>query len=170
MIYLGIDPGSSGGIVALSDVDPYDPVQLAEPLSPSYATIWKTLWYFSPNSLLTNVHAYIESIPPVTYGNTFMPKTAVSSIAKLYGNYCALRMALYSLDIPFTSLSAKKWQGRLAHLLSPRKKGEETGKWKNRLKKAAQKLFPEEKITLSTADAFLLAYLCREEQSKKPAE
>lgn len=68
---------------------------------------------------------------------------------------------LYTLElckIPFQEVTPQTW---MKTYMLKKDKGESTTAWKNRLKERAQQLFPHEKITLSNADAFLIAEYCR---------
>jgi len=99
------------------------------------------------------VMAVVELINPSIYG------TSKSSNSKLYGNYMSIRMALTALRIPFTAVTAQKWHRSLG--IAPRKKTETQTQWKSRLKAKAQQLFPQETVTLATADALLIACYCK---------
>lgn len=68
---------------------------------------------------------------------------------------------LYTLElckIPFQEVTPQTW---MKTYMLKKEKGESNTLWKNRLKTKAQQLFPHEKITLATADAFLIAEYCR---------
>lgn len=68
---------------------------------------------------------------------------------------------LYTLElckIPFQEVTPQTW---MKTYMLKKDKGESNTSWKNRLKTRAQQLFPHEKVTLATADAFLIAEYCR---------
>lgn len=68
---------------------------------------------------------------------------------------------LYTLElckIPFQEVTPQTW---MKTYMLKKEKGETNTSWKNRLKTKAQQLFPHEKITLATADAFLIAEYAR---------
>lgn len=68
---------------------------------------------------------------------------------------------LYTLElckIPFQEVTPQTW---MKTYMLKKENGESNTLWKNRLKTKAQQLFPHEKITLATADAFLIAEYCR---------
>ena len=51
----------------------------------------------------------------------------------------------------------QKWQKYFSNTLG-KSSDYEKREWKNRLKALAQRLFPQEKVTLDTADAILISY------------
>lgn len=68
---------------------------------------------------------------------------------------------LYTLElckIPFQEVTPQTW---MKTYMLKKEKGESNTLWKNRLKTKAQQLFPHQKITLATADAFLIAEYAR---------
>ena len=65
-----------------------------------------------------------------------------------------LEMALLSLGIKTNEVTPQKWQKHF-QLGSSTKCASKT-EWKNKLKAKAQQLFPNEKVTLKTADALLI--------------
>lgn len=68
---------------------------------------------------------------------------------------------LYTLElckIPFQEVTPQTW---MKTYMLKKDKGESHTSWKNRLKTKAQQLFPHQKITLATADAFLIAEYAR---------
>ncbi|MFQ5330063.1 MAG: hypothetical protein ACE5D4_08770 [Thermodesulfobacteriota bacterium] len=79
------------------------------------------------------------------------------------GNYHGLRMAMVCNKIPFDEVQPLKWQQALG--IPKRSKTETKTQHKNKLKAKAQCLFPDQNITLKTADALLIAeFLRRKEQ------
>jgi hypothetical protein len=156
--YLGIDPGANGGFVLLSS---QKIVRHMIAMPSTERDIWQLIVNLGPQ----NPTALIEWIHPAIQG------IGKSSMSKLYGNYCSLRMALTAAGIPFEDIKATKWQRELG--ISPRKKTENQSKWKNRLKAKAQVLFPSTivPITLKTCDALLIAeYLRRSDEKPSLSE
>jgi Holliday junction resolvasome RuvABC endonuclease subunit len=81
-----------------------------------------------------------------------MPRQGVASTFKFGVSFGSLRMALVAAAVPFELITPAKWQ----QAMRCRSKGD-----KNVTKARAQELFPSLKITHATADALLLAELCR---------
>lgn len=144
--YVGIDPGKSGGLVAISPTG-----IVVTPMPPTERDVWDWFAAFAPERSI----AVIEWIHPAIQG------TGKSSMSKLYGNYMQLRGFLIASKIPFEDEKTAAWVRALG--IPAKKKNEQRTPWKNRLKGKAQQLFPSiaAQITLLTADALLIAEYCR---------
>jgi hypothetical protein len=145
--FLGIDPGALGGFALLEG----EQVRFRK-MPAAEEGIWKLL---SEDLSLRkpsggSVQGIIEWISPAMFG------TGKSSMSKLYGSYCALRMALRALRIPFLAVKPFVWQRGCG--ISPRKHGENRSRWKQRLRRHACGIYPNLKITLATSDALLIAH------------
>lgn len=167
-IYIGIDPGASGGIVLIDGRNIY-----VEPMPTTEQDTWQLIQGigYRHGKVLDKVsrsvepwyvarHAVIEWIHPAIQG------IGKSQMSKLYGNYMALRMALTACSIPFDVVMPKKWQAALN--IQSRKKGEATNKWKDRLRAKAQQLHPGLECwkwnlgeQRKVSDAVLIADYCR---------
>lgn len=161
VVYIGIDPGASGGLVA---VDRDGIFLSARTMLPSEKDIWEWFQYWA--------YTYWREVATTEKGNTVKVFAVIeqvggfiggegntgSSMFKFGASYGGLRMAITAAEIPFEAVTPQKWQKTLGMF---RKKGEAKGVWKNRLKAKAQQLYPKEKITLSVADAVLIAEYCR---------
>ena len=137
--YMGIDPGQSGGIAVISETGESWAVKMPETERDTWVIF--SMWANQDGSIqarLEKVHA--------------MPKQGVSSTFKFGQSYGFLRGCLIGARIPFQEITAAQWQGKL-HC--------RTGGKKNVTKQRAQQWFPELQITHATADALLLAELCR---------
>ena len=143
-VFIGIDPGFSGGIAVL-DKDgkvkdltkmPDTPTDILE-----YLRGWKD--GYDPSCVLEDVGRGI-------------PGQSSSATAKFARHNGHLEMALLALEIPTATATPQKWQK--AYQLGS-SKGLTKTQWKNVLKAKAQQLFPGEnkRITLCTCDALLLA-------------
>lgn len=169
-VYIGIDPGSQGGIAAIYP-EGYEPKVYFKTLPSIYEEIWDIFSHLVVASKRKEIPfeselkdaefvAVIEKQLPGAFEGS-----EKSSIAKLYGDYCALCMALTAADIPYVSIPAREWHKELG--ISPRRKTkgisveESKSEFKNRLKREAEKLFPRLAITLRTSDALLIAEFCR---------
>ena len=139
MIFLGIDPGKSGGIsrhdgsdiiaCKFTDCTPADLFNLIKDVGRGQDVI----------ALIEKVHS--------------MPKQGVASSFTFGKNFGMLLMALTALEIPFEYITPQKWQKYMGCL----SKGN-----KNVTKQKAQELFPYLKITHAIADALLIGeYLKR---------
>ena len=138
MIIIGLDPGASGGMAVLGDCEvttlKFDTMTPRE--------IYDELWDLSLLGL--PVKAYLEKV----HG---MP--GCRGQFEFGVKYGWLQMALIAARIPFELVPPQTWQRGvgMAGL-----KGEKADR-KRQLKARAQELFPSIKVTLSDADALLIA-------------
>lgn len=146
-VYLGIDPGINGGLVALGELSTTGvPVISVEPMPATERDVWD--WFAQWRDAIAIIER-VHSFPGQGVASTF-------TFGKGYGG---LRMALVGCGIPFEEVSPGVW---LRGLSIPKRKPIETNtQWKNRLKALAQQIFPSVKVTLATADALLIAEYCR---------
>lgn len=143
MIYIGIDPGGSGGIAALVD-GPY--VLLAEKMPDTELEVLELLRRIvRRREVEGSMHAMIETVG-------VMPGQGISSAFTFGRNVGGLHMALASAGIPYDQVVPRKWQAAMQCL---------TGGDKNVSKRRAQQLYPHEKVTHAIADALLIAEYCR---------
>ena len=139
MIYLGVDPGKSGGISAIWD----DGVPFGQccRFDGTEHDVAEWLKGFD----LECARAVVESVGA-------MPAQGVSSSFKFGQQYGFCRGVLTGLQIPFKLVHPSKWQGAM----KCRTRGD-----KNVSKAAAQRLWPKVKITHRNADSLLLAEYAR---------
>lgn len=71
-------------------------------------------------------------------------------------NYGAVLGMLYALDVPFVNPTPAVWQKAIG--VQQRTKGEAKEVHKRRLRDLAKTLYPDQSVTLKTADALLLAH------------
>lgn len=134
-MYIGLDPGVSGGVAAL-DAD--GNARAVARMPETEADVLALLRSLSGRAVLEFVRA--------------MPRQGVSSTFKFGMGYGGLRMALVAAGIPFDEVTPLKWQRALGCL----SKGD-----KNVTKRRAQELFPGVRVTHAISDALLLAEYCR---------
>ena len=159
-VYLGIDPGASGGLAALWA---WGTECCTSPMPETETDTWdwlRTKWgKYEANPSVATVNivqrfAIIEKVHA-------MPGNGVSGMFKFGQNYGFLRACLIAAGIPFEDVDPRTWQKALGISSRKTRSGETKTQWKNRLKAKAQQLFPSEKVTLATADALLIAEYCR---------
>jgi hypothetical protein len=139
MIYIGVDPGVSGGIAAINDSRrvvrsfgmPEDPQQLLEQLREI------------PGHFRLAILEHVRSSPQMGVTSSF---TFGRGVGRLERALIAAGLAGYA------EVSPIKWQNALAC---------RTGGDKNITKARAQALFPGVKVTHAIADALLLAEYLR---------
>ena len=135
-VFIGIDPGQSGGIAMLGDCFP-----IAYKMPDTEADARELLhdWRDHVTS------CFIEAVHS-------MPKQGVASSFKFGRSYGFLRGLLIGLKIPFEEITPQTWQKEMNC---------RTGGDKNITKAKAQQLWPDLKITHATADALLIAECAR---------
>ncbi len=166
VVYLGIDPGLSGGIASIHTRGYNAPTVcvLAERMPDTEHDTFALLLSLPPNAAK---HAVIEKVGGYVRGSEAKGQhggaSNGSAMFKFGASYGGLRMALVAASIPFEEVAPATWQKAL-NIPYRDKKKESKSQFKNRLKSKAQQLFPSEKVTLATADALLLAWYCREKR------
>jgi hypothetical protein len=137
MIYIGIDPGSSGGMAILDNDG-----QVI--ITHSFAKMTEQdIHEALPTGLVRR--ACLEQV-------SAMPKQGVSSTFKFGRSFGILEGLLIGSETPYRLVRPQQWQ-RFMRCLS---RGD-----KNVTKRAAQQRWPQHKITHAIADAMLIAEYCR---------
>lgn len=152
--YVGIDPGASGGIAALSGerMEVY-------PMPQTLGDLWAVFEFLGS---VGGFFAVIEKVGG--YVGEAQPGSSAFKFGQSYGS---LLMALTAAMIPYEEVTPQRWQKAMG--ITPRKnrEGETKTSFKNRLKQKAQQLFPAVKVTLAVADALLIAEYCRRKREGK---
>jgi crossover junction endodeoxyribonuclease RuvC len=142
-LYIGIDPGASGGISAIRwDGAVHLAIKMPE-TDLDLLEVFEMLrsQYDEAFALIERVHS--------------MPGQGVASSFSFGEGYGKLQMALCAAKIPYERIQPAKWQKALGCLT----KGD-----KNVSKRKAQELFPNTKMTHAIADAILIAEYARRER------
>ena len=146
IIYIGIDPGASGGIAILNQDGSVKEV-VAMPDTPR--DIYEFLLSYKEDSRCV--------LEDVGHGMPGQSSKATATFARHNGH---LEMALLALGIPTEKVTPQKW---IKVYQLKKKKEQDKNEWKNILKAKAQSLFPQlgKKVTLKTCDALLIAEYAR---------
>jgi hypothetical protein len=137
MIYLGIDPGKSGGMAALSSTGSTKWAYKFENMTErDLADIFESISGSKVFTVMERLHA----MPARFRGNV--------GNWNLGEHYGMLKGFLFAYRIPFELVVPQKWQKAIGCL----SKGD-----KNVTKSKAQALFPDRVITHWNADAYLIA-------------
>lgn len=139
-LYLGIDPGVSGGIAALAASGD---VVLVTKMPESKADVWRVLSGLASGGQCSAVLEFVRS----------SPQMGVRGVFTFGESYGSLGMALVAAGVEYEEVLPRKWQGALGCL---------TGGNKNVTKARAQMEFPTVRVTHAVADALLLAEFCRQ--------
>jgi hypothetical protein len=157
MLYIGIDPGKSGGIAA---VDNFGVCVCAQRMPETDRELYNLFRDLSESmGVPVATKAVVEHV-------SSSPGMGVASAFKFGTNFGALRMALTAAKIPFDFVAPKTWTAAM-EVSAP--KGE-SGKFgavdrkrrdKNLSKTEATRLFPRIKVTHAIAEALLIAEYAR---------
>lgn len=168
MLYLGIDPGGSGGLALISDRGKFVDF---EPMPATCRELLEVLVAFreKAGALYTDAAtgAILPANPPVLRGllEKIQPQPASSrqgawsakGASSFFRNIGHIEMALEVVRIPYDELRAQEWQPLIGLRYA---KGEKRDK--NRSKAIVEAVFPTlENVTHAAADALLLAEVCR---------
>jgi hypothetical protein len=159
MIWIGVDPGKSGGLAFIQNLNGRDGEQLYIDLVPMPASERELLDVLEPSTTAgQQVKAVLEHVW----------STPGQGGAWKFGRQVGhCEMALTAARIPFDQVLPRTWQKALG--ISYRKGLTDTQK-KNITKRRAQQLFPDLVITHATADALLMAEYCRRIQRGQHGE
>lgn len=144
-IYIGCDPGLSGGFVVLEE-------------SGRVIEVFKTP---------ATIAEYGEVLAKYGTGNVTLVKEKVHSMPKNGGkaNFTfgytigVLESALVHYGIRYFDITPQTWMKLYMMKKDP---NEASTAWKNRLKAKAQSMFPQAKVALWNADAYLIAEYARQ--------
>lgn len=166
MIYIGIDPGLSGGIANLG-INGSDPYGLAMPESTN--DIWMAVRAIAGmNPVGYYVYAVIEqNTGYVPFHNKDGGKGNIPSYTmyKFGRNAGMCEMALHAIGVQPDLIVARVWQKGLD--IATKARGENKQQFKKRLKEEAIRRFPRTEVTLYNCDALLIAEYCRRKQEGK---
>ena len=147
-VYVGIDPGKSGGICFLVPI--------------KGSTLYAAMTYKCPNTLMDMAQLLtyppIENLPPkftlvcLLERVHSMPMQGVKSVWTFAENYGTWLGILATIPLAYDLIIPNKWM----MYYGPKPKAKKDRK--HHLKAIAQRLYPEAYITLATADAILIAH------------
>ena len=150
VVYMGIDPGKSGGIAVLFGKEV---IATKMPDTEGDVLHWIRTHSSDAVAVIEKVGGYVGKGKD---GKGGQPGSAMFVFGRGVGGLC---MALLACSIPFEEVPPQRWQKAI--MKSSRGKTESKPQWKNRCKAKAQQLFPTQKVTLATADALLIALYCK---------
>jgi crossover junction endodeoxyribonuclease RuvC len=150
-IFMGIDPGTKGGLVMLGDYRN----------DPMYMRFSKSTWHDVGTAIIAFSRDEMFPVAVIERVSS-MPGQGVSSTFKFGHAAGIVEGMLIARRIPYHVLTPANWPKEFI----PPRKGEPKTDHKRRLKEAAQRLFPNEPICNEIADAYLLAEYCRRKWGK----
>lgn len=161
MIYIGIDPGSSGGIAVDNKGNistksmPNTDTEKIEFLSQFKEQKVSVMMEKVGGFIGLREKAVNITCPFCRHGISYKIKEGDpgSSMFKFGDGVGFLRAACMALGYRYETVTPKSWQ-KVFNLFKTKYMGKQ--EWKSILKDKAQKLYPDIKVTLATADALLI--------------
>lgn len=148
--YIGIDPGSSSGCIAVIGLDEKGDINLTYTIE--FAKNTTKEWYVQLKHIADTFKGECMCVLEKVHG---MPDMGVTSVSVFMKNVGHIEMALLALEIPFKEVTPQAW---MKHYGMKKEKTESKPQWKQRLRERLQRIMPEFKVTNNTADAMLIAY------------
>lgn len=147
--YIGIDPGSSSGCIAIIYLNEGGNIFNTETIE--FAKYTTREWYDKLKGVSETGGENFAILEKV-HG---MPGMGVQSISVFMKNVGHIEMALLALGIPFKEVTPQAW---MKHYGLKKEKDESKPDWKRRLRERLQRIMPEFKVNNNNADAMLIAY------------
>lgn len=163
VVFIGVDPGASGGLACVSSAGPQG-VAVACKMPDTDDGILHWLRSHKAGLSGTTVAA-LEEVGGWVHRRHMETEEGArgrhtgSSMFKFGTSFGACKMALTSVGAKPLLVRPQEWQRALE--IPPKGKSEKKTAFKSRLKEMAQGLYPTLRVTLSTADALLIAEYCR---------
>jgi hypothetical protein len=147
--YLGIDPGSSSGCIAI--ISQVDGIEMKATIQFADSTTREWFLELKEFAMDYDCTAVLEKV----HGMPGMNVVAISSFMKNVGH---IEMALIALEIPFKEVTPQAW---MKYYNLKKEKDESKPDWKRRLREHLQRIMPDFKVTNTNADAMLIANYCK---------
>ena len=146
--FIGIDPGSSSGCIAIIETDNESIININtfRIIDQTERELYQILYFHKDAT-----KAFIERV-------SSMPGQGVSSSFTFGQNYGFLRACLIGCQISFENPVPTVW---MKYYNMKRDKAETKDQWKKRLRQLAQQIFPKFKVDKFNADALLIANYCK---------
>jgi hypothetical protein len=157
-LYLGIDPGVSGGLACIdANGKPFEVIKMPD----SEADLWRWLLKMGVDSLDEFGNCQVVAVLERVRASRVMSQSASFTFGEGYGR---LRMALIAAEVPFEEVTPNVWQKEIGILQKTGARDIAIKKDKNISKRKAEELFPSLTGTHWNSDALLLAEYCRRQR------
>lgn len=151
-VYMGIDPGTNGGIAVLSSDGS---VIQCHKLPDTDSGVFDLIIKISLDTIeIGTRYCYLERVGGFM-GDGRQNVASAHTMFNFGRGVGVIIGSLWASNTPYEEVMPKAWQKGIG--MSPRTKVESSTQWKNRLKDEAQRLFPSENVTLAKADCLLIA-------------
>ena len=154
-VYIGIDPGISGGVAAIRHNADGSKDVMSHKYPKSIEDLSTIISLFSEDTDPENVSIVLEQV-------SSMPRQGVKSVFTFGVNYGIWMGVLETMEMSYLKIRPKLWQSKFDI-----PKNIDYRSRKNYLKGVAKRLFPSIKVTLYVADALLIAKYCEFMNNKK---
>ena len=155
--YIGIDPGSSSGCIAIIYIDDNGCIKGTDTIE--FAKFTTKEWYDRLYGCIKGDFLKEFKAPPECFAILEkvhgMPDMGVVSVSVFMKNVGHIEMALLALGIPFKEVTPQAW---MKHYGMKKEKIESKTEWKRRLRERLQRIMPEFKCNNVNSDAMLIAY------------
>jgi hypothetical protein len=162
--YIGIDPGTNGGVALIYEGGVPDVQATAiPPTMRDLLRLLETILQLIGTPSQHRVFCVVEKV-------WARPEQSAPAMWKFGVHYGSVLMALTALQIPFTERTPQEWMKVLR--VGTKRNGETQAKWKGRLRERAQQEFPnlpiwQEKRAVvkqnRISDALLIARYCQKQ-------
>lgn len=143
MIYIGIDPGKTGGITIIDDANVF--VYMMPQTEKDISSLFRGWSARESIALIEQVHAF--------------PGQGVTSMFTFGQGYGFLRGCLVAHSIPFTEVTPQKW---MSYFGFKKDRSELPKDYKKRIFQKAQNMYPHTSVALATADSLMIAEYLRQ--------
>jgi hypothetical protein len=155
--YIGIDPGSTSGCIAIIYLDDKGNFKGTDTIE--FAKYTTMEWFERLRGCIKDDFLKEFKAPPdcmaVLEKVHGMPDMGVTSVSVFMKNVGHIEMALLALGIPFKEVTPQTW---MKHYGMKKDKTESKPEWKRRLRERLQRIMPDFKVNNNNADAMLIAY------------
>lgn len=151
--YIGIDPGSSSGCIAIITMNEKENITRTETIE--FAKHTTKEWFEKLRDITSSFGEPNNESVAILEKVHGMPDMGVTSVSVFMKNVGHIEMALLALQIPFKEVTPQTW---MKHYGMKKEKTESKTEWKRRLRERLQRIMPEFKVNNSNADAMLIAY------------
>jgi len=153
-IYLGIDPGSNGSCVGITEHGHVEEIRFNKSTDKDF---WLFLERLAFDYECFIIKEKVWAIPATNTDGTNRSMGASTSFTFGENNGKVIGLLVAS-GIPYEEKTPQTWQKSFG---LKKEKNETQPEYKRRLKQKAEQLFPNVKITLDTSDAYLIAEFCK---------
>lgn len=152
-IYIGVDPGSVSGCIAIIYLNKVGNIEKTETIE--FAKYTTKEWFEKLRDITSSYGETNSESLAILEKVHSMPKQGVVSVGTFMKHAGNIEMALIALDIPFHEITPQTW---MKFYGMKKEENESKTKWKRRLRDRLQRIMPTFSANNSNSDAMLIAY------------